>query len=142
MKEIYESFGKSIHTAGVGAGLCLLFAILNLMPFGSSSVSPGAAPASGCVTTARRGALDHLEEPARHFVDLPGVAPDKVKKGLPDETDNEVQRSWAFLEDLFVFEAFGTAALQKLRNSQGFARPLWAVVCEARCAAAHQKLQL
>ena len=103
MKEIYESFGKSIHTAGVGAGLCLLFAILNLMPFGSSSVPPGAAPASGCVTAARRGALDHLEEQARHFVDLPGVAPDKVKKGLPDETDNEVQRSWAFLEDLFIF---------------------------------------
>ncbi len=41
-----------------------------------------------------------------------------------------------------VFEALSTAALQKLRNSQGFARPPWAVVCEARCTAAHQKLQL
>ncbi len=103
VKEIYEGFGESIHTAGVGAWLCLLIAILNFMQFGSSSVSPWPAPASGCVTAARRGALDYLEEQARHFVDLPGVAPDKVKKELPDETDNEVQRSWAFLEDLFVF---------------------------------------
>ena len=31
------------------------------------------------------------------------VFSDEVKKELPDETDNEVQRSWAFLEDLFVF---------------------------------------
>ena len=93
MKEIYEGFGKSIHTAGVGAWLCLLIAILNFMQFGSSSVSPWPAPASGCVTAARRGALDYLEEQARHFVDLPGVAPDKAKKELPDETDNEGQRS-------------------------------------------------
>ena len=89
----YEGFGKSFHTAGVGAWLCLLVVILNFMQFGSSSVSPWPAPASGCVTAARRGALDYLEEQARHCVDLPGVAPDKAKKELPDETDNEAQRS-------------------------------------------------
>ncbi len=77
----------------MGAWLCLLIAILDFMQFGSSSVSPWPAPASGCVTAARRGALDYLEEQARHFVDLPGVAPDKAKKELPDETDNEGQRS-------------------------------------------------
>ncbi len=31
------------------------------------------------------------------------VFSDEVKKELPDETNNEVARSWAFLEDLFAF---------------------------------------
>ncbi len=50
-----------------------------------------------------------------------------------------------------VFEAFCTAALQKLQHSPEMASPLWAVanagsqmpgVFEARCTAAHKKLQL
>ncbi len=77
LKEISKSFGKSIHTAGVGAWLFLLILILNFMQFGSSPVTPWTAPVLGCVTEAQQGALDYLEEQARHFVDQPGVVPDQ-----------------------------------------------------------------
>ena len=75
VKEISKSFVKSIHTAGVGAWLFLLITIRNFMQFGSASVTPWSAPVVGCVTAAQQGALEYLEEQAKHFVDQPGVVP-------------------------------------------------------------------
>ena len=77
VKDVSKGFVKSIHTAGVGAWLFLVIVILNFMQFGSSSVTPWGAPVAGRVTEAQQGALEYLEEQARHFVDQPGVVPDQ-----------------------------------------------------------------
>ncbi len=77
VKDVSKGFVKSIHTAGVGAWLFLMIVILNFIQFGSSSVTPWSSPVAGCITEAHQGALEYLEEQARHFVDQPGVVPDQ-----------------------------------------------------------------